>query len=82
MLELLRVFVAVAERLHVTQAAAALNMTQSAASAAIRTLERRLAARLFSRVGRHIELTEAGTRAAGGGAGGAGAHGAGRGGAG
>ena len=61
MLELLRVFVAVAERLHVTQAAAALNMTQSAASAAIRTLERRLAVRLFSRVGRHIELTEAGT---------------------
>lgn len=60
MLELLRVFVAVAERLHVTQAAAALNMTQSAASAAIRSLEGRLEVRLFSRVGRHIELTEAG----------------------
>jgi DNA-binding transcriptional LysR family regulator len=59
-LELLRVFVAVAERLHVTQAAAALGMTQSAASAAIRTLEGRLDVRLFSRVGRHIELTEAG----------------------
>ncbi len=60
MLELMRVFVAVAERLHVTQAAAALNMTQSAASAAIRTLEGRLDAVLFDRVGRHIELTEAG----------------------
>ncbi len=60
MLELLRVFVAVAERLHVTQAAAALNMTQSAASAAIRTLETRTGVVLFNRVGRHIELTEAG----------------------
>lgn len=59
-LEQLRVFVAVAERLHVTHAAAALNMTQSAASAAIAGLEGRLRTRLFNRVGRHIELTEAG----------------------
>ncbi|MGN6467933.1 MAG: LysR family transcriptional regulator, partial [Rhizobiaceae bacterium] len=59
-LEQLRVFVAVAERLHVTRAAAALNMTQSSASAAIQALETSLDTKLFNRVGRHIELTEAG----------------------
>ncbi len=59
-LDQLRVFVAVAERLHVTQAAAALNMTQSAASAAIAALETGLATKLFDRVGRGIALTEAG----------------------
>lgn len=58
--EQLRVFIAVAERLHVTQAAAALNMTQSAASAAIQALEARIGTPLFNRVGRRIELTEAG----------------------
>jgi DNA-binding transcriptional LysR family regulator len=50
----------VAERLHVTRAAAALNMTQSSASAAIQALETSLDTKLFNRVGRHIELTEAG----------------------
>ena len=59
-LEHLRIFVAVAERLHMTQAAAALNVTQSAASAAVQALETRLGLKLFDRVGRHIELTEAG----------------------
>jgi DNA-binding transcriptional LysR family regulator len=59
-LEQLRVFVEVAERLHVTRAAAALNLTQSAASAAIQALETRLGAALFHRLGRRIELTEAG----------------------
>jgi DNA-binding transcriptional LysR family regulator len=59
-LEQLRIFVAVAERLHMTQAAAALRITQSAASAAIQALEARLGVSLFNRVGRHIELTEAG----------------------
>ena len=59
-LEQLRVFVAVAERLHVTRAAAALNITQSSASAAIQALETSLDTKLFNRVGRHIELTEAG----------------------
>jgi DNA-binding transcriptional LysR family regulator len=59
-LDQLRVFVAAAERLHVTQAAAALNMTQSSASAAIQALEASLRTRLFDRVGRRIELTEAG----------------------
>lgn len=59
-LEQLRIFVAVAEREHVTQAAAALNLTQSAVSAAIAALEERHAVRLFDRVGRRIVLTEAG----------------------
>src|SRR5258708_27644526 len=56
-----RIFVAVAERQHVTRAAAALNLAQSAVSAAIATLEGRHGAQLFHRVGRGIELTEAGT---------------------
>ena len=60
-LEQLRVFVEVAERLHVTRAAAVLNMTQPAASAAIHALETRLGTVLFNRVGRGLELTEAGT---------------------
>ena len=59
-LEQLRVFVAVAERQHVTRAAKALNLAQSAASAAIATLEARHGAKLFHLVGRGIELTEAG----------------------
>jgi DNA-binding transcriptional LysR family regulator len=60
-LEQLRVFIAVAERQHVTRAAAALNLAQSAASAAIASLEEQHGAKLFHRVGRGIELTEAGT---------------------
>jgi DNA-binding transcriptional LysR family regulator len=59
-LEQLRIFVAVAEREHVTRAAADLNLTQSATSAAIAALENRYDARLFDRIGRRIELTEAG----------------------
>jgi DNA-binding transcriptional LysR family regulator len=59
-LEQLRVFVAVAERQHVTRAAEALNLAQSAVSAAIAALEGRHGAHLFNRVGRGIELTEAG----------------------
>ena len=59
-LEQLRVFVAVAERQHVTRAAEALNMAQSAASASIAALESRHGAKLFDRVGRGIELTGAG----------------------
>jgi DNA-binding transcriptional LysR family regulator len=60
-LEQLRIFAAVAEREHLTRAAAALHLTPSAVSAAIRTLEERYGVRLFDRVGRRIELTEAGT---------------------
>lgn len=59
-LDQLRVFVAVAERGHVTRAAAALGLTQSAASAAIAALETRYGTRLFDRVGRGIALTETG----------------------
>lgn len=59
-LEQLRVFIAVAEREHVTRAASSLAMTQSAASAAIAALEREFATKLFHRVGRGITLTESG----------------------
>jgi DNA-binding transcriptional LysR family regulator len=59
-LDQLRIFVAVAERQHVTQAASALNLAQSAASNAIAALESEHDTQLFDRVGRRIELTEAG----------------------
>ncbi len=59
-LEQLRVFLAVAERQHVTRAAEALNLSQSAVSAQIAGLEARHGVKLFHRVGRGIELTEAG----------------------
>jgi DNA-binding transcriptional LysR family regulator len=59
-LEQLRIFVAVAEREHLTQAARVLNRTQSAVSAAVRALERQHATTLFHRVGRGVVLTEAG----------------------
>jgi len=59
-LEQLRIFAAVAKREHVTQAARDLNLTQSAVSAAVSALEARYATKLFDRVGRRIELTEAG----------------------
>ncbi|MGD1877370.1 MAG: LysR substrate-binding domain-containing protein [Kiloniellaceae bacterium] len=61
-LEQLRIFVAVAEREHVTRASQDLGLTQSAVSAAITALERRYAIQLFDRIGRRIELTEAGRR--------------------
>ncbi|ACI51129.1 transcriptional regulator, LysR family [Gluconacetobacter diazotrophicus PA1 5] len=59
-LEQLRLFIAVAEREHVTAASRALNVTQSAVSAAIATLEERHGVKLFHRVGRGIRLTDAG----------------------
>jgi DNA-binding transcriptional LysR family regulator len=59
-LEQLRIFVAVAEREHLTQGARALNLTQSAVSSAIAVLEARYATKLFDRIGRRIALTEAG----------------------
>ncbi len=59
-LEQLRIFVGVAEREHMTRAAEDLNVTQSAASAAIAALEARHGVALFDRVGRGIALTEAG----------------------
>jgi DNA-binding transcriptional LysR family regulator len=60
--EQLRIFVAVAERGHVTRAAELLGMSQSAASAAIKALEQGSGVRLFNRVGRAIELSPAGRR--------------------
>ncbi len=61
-LDQLRIFIAVADRGHVTHAAATLGVTQSAASAAIAALETRYHAKLFDRVGRGIQLTETGRR--------------------
>ena len=58
-LEQLRIFVAVAERQHLTRAALALNLTQSAVSGAISTLEGRHGVALFDRVGRGIVLNRA-----------------------
>lgn len=59
-LDQLRIFVAVAEREHLTQAADALNLTPSAVSSAIRVLEERYGIALFHRTGRRIELTQTG----------------------
>ncbi len=56
----LRIFLAVAEREHVTRAAEFLNLTQSTVSGAIAALEARHNVKLFDRVGRRIELTEEG----------------------
>lgn len=59
-LDQLRVFVEVAERGHVTRAAKALHISQSAASAAIAALEDLYQIKLFDRVGRGIQLSESG----------------------
>ena len=59
-LEQLRIFVEVAERQHLTQAAAVLALTPSAVSSAIKVLEERYGTPLFHRVGRGLELSEAG----------------------
>ena len=56
-LEQLRIFIAVAEKQHVTRAASELNLTQSATSAAIAALETRYGIKLFDRIGRGIVLT-------------------------
>ncbi|UGV24718.1 LysR family transcriptional regulator [Rhodopseudomonas boonkerdii] len=61
-LDQLAAFVAVAERQHLTQAAAALNLSSSAVSSAIKALETMHGVALFHRVGRGIELTSAGRR--------------------
>lgn len=59
-LDQLRIYVEVAERGHVTRAAEALGMSQSAASSAIAALESTYQIKLFDRVGRGIQLTELG----------------------
>jgi DNA-binding transcriptional LysR family regulator len=59
-LEQLRIFIAVAEREHLTRAAEALNLTPSAVSASIQALEARYGVQLFDRIGRRIELSQTG----------------------
>ncbi|TCL71161.1 LysR family transcriptional regulator [Rhizobium sp. BK251] len=59
-LDQLRIFVEVATREHITRTATALNMTQSAVSAAITALEGRHGVELFDRVGRSIVLNQTG----------------------
>lgn len=59
-LEQLRIFIAVAEREHVTKAAQELHLTQSAVSAAVAALETRYDVKLFDRIGRGIALSKAG----------------------
>ncbi|MFT4181493.1 MAG: LysR substrate-binding domain-containing protein [Rhizobium sp.] len=58
--EQLAIFVAVAEREHLTHAAEAIHLTPSAVSTAIKNLEAYYGVELFHRVGRRIELTETG----------------------
>ncbi len=59
-LDQLRVFVAVAEREHLTDGAKSLHLTPSAATAAIQALEARHGTKLFHRVGRRLELSDQG----------------------
>lgn len=59
-LEQLAIFIAVAEREHLTRAADAIHLTPSAVSSAIKTLEQHYGVELFHRVGRRIELTDTG----------------------
>jgi len=59
-LEQLRIFVAVAERAHLTKGARAVNLSPSAATAAIQALEGRHGSMLFHRVARRLELSEEG----------------------
>src|SRR5215203_5950279 len=59
-LRLLRYFVAVAEELHFTRAAARLFVAQQALSREIANLERQLSTSLFQRTTRRVVLTPAG----------------------
>lgn len=59
-LDQLRIFVEVAQRQHLTQAASALFLSPSAVSSSIKALEERYGTALFHRIGRRIELSDAG----------------------
>lgn len=61
-LNALRTFEAVASRLSFTRGAEALNVSPAAVSSQIRALEERLNQPLFHRHGRHVTLTEAGSK--------------------
>ena len=56
----LKAFVAVAETLSFSHAADRLYITQPAVSKRIASLEEKLGSKLFDRIGRHVNLTEAG----------------------
>lgn len=56
----LRAFIAVAETLSFTRAAARLGVSPSALSQVVRALEARVGTRLFNRTTRSVSLTEAG----------------------
>ncbi len=56
----LKIFIAVAERGHVTRASEHLGITQSVVSAAVSALENQYQVMLFNRVGRAIKFSEAG----------------------
>ena len=58
--EQLRIFLAVAQHMHFTRAAEALYLTQPSVSAAIQSLEEEHSVKLFDRIGRRVELTQAG----------------------
>jgi len=59
-LDQLHIFLAVAQHLHFSRAADELYLTQPAVSTAIQSLERQYKVRLFHRVARRVELTDAG----------------------
>ena len=59
-LDQLQTFLAVAQHLHFTQAAEALYLSQPAVTAAIQSLEKQYGVKLFHRIGRRVELTDAG----------------------
>jgi len=59
-LDQLRIFIAVAEREHVTRTAEALGLAPPSVSAAVASLEREFGTKLFHRVGRCIVVTEGG----------------------
>jgi DNA-binding transcriptional LysR family regulator len=59
-LDQLQIFIAVAQREHVTRAAEALGLAPPSVSAAVASLEREFGTKLFHRVGRGIVVTEGG----------------------